>query len=50
MTHARNLADTGHLANTENPGEFTRLVAGFLGRVNAGDAFGETAITANDGR
>jgi 3-oxoadipate enol-lactonase len=33
--------DAGHLANTENPGEFTRLVTGFLGRVDAPDASGE---------
>jgi hypothetical protein len=27
-----------------------RLVAGFLGRVNAGDALGETAIAASGGK
>jgi 3-oxoadipate enol-lactonase len=27
--------DAGHLANTENPGEFTRLVTRFLGRIGA---------------
>jgi len=42
--------DAGHLSNTENPGEFTRLVAGFLGRVNAKDALGETAIAADSGK
>jgi 3-oxoadipate enol-lactonase len=41
--------DAGHLANTENPGEFTRLVTGFLGRVNAKDAPGEAAIAAPGG-
>jgi len=29
------VGDAGHLANTENPGEFTRLVTGFLRRIDA---------------
>jgi 3-oxoadipate enol-lactonase len=42
--------DAGHLANTENPGAFTRLVTEFLGRAGTPDAPGEAAIAANGGK